>query len=197
MSTHVSIQEVLEAAIVRALATLSSNGVLPAHVELPLTITLERPKNRDHGDYATSIALALAKSAGIAPRDIATALQAALLADAAVSKDLAAVDIAGAGFLNLTLAKASQGGVIASILTSGSEFGKSSTLSLESRFEVQHLASLVPKLDITGLTSKILLQQSSQQTQNLKNFQKSNPFMHSAMPVMRSSLPISSVFSII
>jgi arginyl-tRNA synthetase len=129
MSTHVSIQEVLEAAIVRALATLSSNGVLPSHVELPLTITLERPKNRDHGDYATSIALALAKSAGIAPRDIATALQAALLADEDVSKDLAAVDIAGAGFLNLTLAKASQGGVIASILTSGSEFGKSSTLA--------------------------------------------------------------------
>ncbi len=124
-----SIQEELEGAILRALATLVSSGSLPAHTVLPTTITLERPKNRDHGDYATSIALALTKSAGVPPREIAQALQSALLSDAEVSKDLSAIDIAGPGFLNLTLAKASQGGVIATILNSGAEFGKSSTLS--------------------------------------------------------------------
>jgi arginyl-tRNA synthetase len=124
-----SIQEELEGAILRALATLVSNGSLPAQTVLPTTITLERPKNRDHGDYATSIALALTKSAGVPPREIAQALQSALLSDAEVSKDLSAIDIAGPGFLNLTLAKASQGGVIATILNSGAEFGKSSTLS--------------------------------------------------------------------
>ena len=124
-----SIQEELEGAILRALATLVSNGSLPAQTVLPTTITLERPKNRDHGDYATSIALALTKSAGVPPREIAQALQSALLSDAEVSKDLLAIDIAGPGFLNLTLAKASQGGVIATILNSGAEFGKSSTLS--------------------------------------------------------------------
>ena len=124
-----SIQEELEGAILRALATLLSNGSLPAQTVLPITITLERPKNRDHGDYATSIALALTKSAGVPPREIAQALQSALLSDAEVSKDLSAIDIAGPGFLNLTLAKASQGGVLATILNSGPEFGKSSTLS--------------------------------------------------------------------
>lgn len=124
-----SIQEELEGAILRALATLVSSGSLPAQTVLPTTITLERPKNRDHGDYATSIALALTKSAGVPPREIAQALQSALLSDAEVSKDLSAIDIAGPGFLNLTLAKASQGGVIATILNSGAEFGKSSTLS--------------------------------------------------------------------
>ena len=124
-----SIQEELEAGILRALATLKQSGSLPEHVELPASLTLERPKNRDHGDYATSIALVLAKSAGVAPREIAQALSTALLADATVSKDLSAVDIAGPGFLNLTLAKASQGGVIASILTQQGEFGKSSTLA--------------------------------------------------------------------
>ncbi len=124
-----SIQEELEGAILRALATLVSNGSLPAQTVLPTTITLERPKNREHGDYATSIALALTKSAGVPPREIAQALQSALLSDAEVSKDLSAIDIAGPGFLNLTLAKASQGGVIATILNSGAEFGKSSTLS--------------------------------------------------------------------
>ena len=124
-----SIQEELEAGILRALATLKQSGSLPENVELPTSMTLERPKNRDHGDYATSIALVLAKSAGLAPREIALALQAALLADDSVAKDLSAIDIAGPGFLNLTLAKASQGGVIASILTQQGEFGKSSTLA--------------------------------------------------------------------
>ena len=77
----VSIQELLEAGILRALDTLTHNGDLPAGLALPTELTLERPKNRDHGDYATSIALALAKSAGKQPRDIAQALQGALLDD--------------------------------------------------------------------------------------------------------------------
>ena len=124
-----SIQEELEGGILRALASLKANGSLPDQVTLPTSLTLERPKNREHGDYATSIALALATSAGLAPRDIALALQSALLSDPSVAQDLAAVDIAGPGFLNLTLAKASQGGVLATILNSGPEFGKSSTLA--------------------------------------------------------------------
>ncbi len=124
-----SIQEKLEAAILRALSSLRESGTLPAQAEIPTSLTLERPKNRDHGDYATSIALALAKSAGIPPREIATALQGQLLADGEIAQDLAGVDIAGPGFLNLTLAKASQGGTIEAILKSSSEFGKSSTLS--------------------------------------------------------------------
>ena len=124
-----SIQELLEAGILRALARLAERGELPADLTLPKELTLERPKNRDHGDYATSIALALAKSAGKPPREIAQALQAALLADSEISTNLSAVDIAGPGFLNLTLAKASQGGVIQQILSDGVRFGEGKSLT--------------------------------------------------------------------
>lgn len=123
-----SIQELLEAGILRALSSLAQNGEFPISLELPEEITLERPKNRDHGDYATSIALALAKSAGKSPRDIAAALQGALLSDSEISSHLTAVDIAGPGFLNLTLAKASQGGVIEQILSEGQSFGQGDSL---------------------------------------------------------------------
>ena len=78
-------------------------------------LTLERPKNRDHGDYATSIALALSKPSGIAPRKIAEIIVAGLK----VRKDIAALEIAGPGFVNITLDKGSQGGVIANILAAG------------------------------------------------------------------------------
>ena len=124
-----SIQELLEAGILRALARLAERGELPADLTLPIELTLERPKNRDHGDYATSIALALAKSAGKPPREIAQALQAALLSDPEISTNLSAVDIAGPGFLNLTLAKASQGGVIQQILSDGVRFGEGKSLT--------------------------------------------------------------------
>lgn len=123
-----SIQELLEAGILRALAGLQREGDFPASVSLPDQLTLERPKNRDHGDYATSVALALAKPSGKSPRDIAVALQKALMADSDISHHLVAVDIAGPGFLNLTLAKASQGGVIQQILSEGLAFGKGDSL---------------------------------------------------------------------
>lgn len=123
-----SIQELLEAGILRALAGLQREGDFPASVSLPDQLTLERPKNRDHGDYATSVALALAKPSGKSPRDIAVALQKALMADSEISHHLVAVDIAGPGFLNLTLAKASQGGVIQQILSEGLAFGKGDSL---------------------------------------------------------------------
>lgn len=123
-----SIQELLEAGILRALAGLQREGDIPASVSLPDQLTLERPKNRDHGDYATSVALALAKPSGKSPRDIAVALQKALMADSDISHHLVAVDIAGPGFLNLTLAKASQGGVIQQILSEGLAFGKGDSL---------------------------------------------------------------------
>jgi len=93
--------------------------------EIPSTLSLERPKNRDHGDYATSIALALAKPSGKAPRDIAEIIKKGLAGRA----EIAAVDIAGPGFLNITLAKSSQGGVIASILAQAKTFGHGAVMN--------------------------------------------------------------------
>ena len=84
------------------------------------TITLERPKNRDHGDYATSIALALAKVANKSPRDIAEIIKNGLSGNSAIEK----VEIAGPGFINVTLAKSSQGAVVVKILADGEKFGQ-------------------------------------------------------------------------
>ena len=92
--------------------------------EVPAVITLERPKNRDHGDYATSIALQLAKAAGKNPREIATILQAAITSIAGVVK----VDIAGPGFINITLDRASQAELVRTILSAGSKYGRGSVL---------------------------------------------------------------------
>ena len=63
-------------------------------------MTVERPKNRDHGDYATNVALQLAKAAGMPPRALAELLAARLREVAGI----AGVDVAGPGFLNITLA---------------------------------------------------------------------------------------------
>jgi arginyl-tRNA synthetase len=92
--------------------------------EVPAVITLERPKNRDHGDYATSIALQLARAAGKNPREIATILQAAIASIAGVVK----VDIAGPGFINITLDRASQAELVRTIIAAGNHYGRGSAL---------------------------------------------------------------------
>jgi arginyl-tRNA synthetase len=114
-------QEELSAAILAILGDLRDYLQCP----VPDSLTLERPKNRDHGDYATSIALALAKPSGKPPREIALRIQAAL----ATSSLVAAVDIAGPGFINITLASSGQASVIAAILASASSYGHSDTMA--------------------------------------------------------------------
>jgi arginyl-tRNA synthetase len=91
----------------------------------PESITLDRPKNRDHGDYATSIALQLAKSAGKNPREVAEILQ------GAISKitGVASVDIAGPGFINITLNRTNQAELVRTILTAGTSYGRGSSLN--------------------------------------------------------------------
>ncbi len=88
-------------------------------------IPLERRKNRDHGDYASSIALQLAKVAGKSPRDIATVLQSALAAEPNISK----VDIAGPGFINFTLNRASQAELVNVINQAGKKYGNGNSLA--------------------------------------------------------------------
>jgi arginyl-tRNA synthetase len=119
--SNLSIQDEISAAILQVLRDAHSQ----LNCDIPTSLTLERPKNRDHGDYATSIALALSKPSGIAPRKIAEIIVAGLKAH----KDIAALEIAGPGFVNITLDKGSQGGVIASILTTGKTFGHSNKLN--------------------------------------------------------------------
>jgi len=123
-----SVQSKVAAVILKALEIAKSEGQLPCDV--PSQLILDRPKNRDHGDYATSIALALAKEANMQPGVIAkvivkTLTDNKLLTTAGISK----VDIAGPGFINITLESASQGVVVTEILTAGKKFGTSNTLA--------------------------------------------------------------------
>jgi arginyl-tRNA synthetase len=91
----------------------------------PDAIVLDRPKNRDHGDYATSIALQLAKAAGKNPREVATLLQEAIASLPGVSK----VDIAGPGFINITLNRANQAELVRTILEAGASYGQGQSLA--------------------------------------------------------------------
>jgi len=119
--SNLSIQDEISAAILQVLRDAHSQ----LNCDIPTSLTLGRPKNRDHGDYATSIALALSKPSGIAPRKIAEIIVAGLQA----RKDIAVLEIAGPGFVNITLDKSSQGGVIANILSAGKSFGYGNKLN--------------------------------------------------------------------
>lgn len=108
------------AAVIRAavLAVLAERGADISIV--PQTVTVERPRNPEHGDYATNIALQLGKKAGIAPRDLAQDLADALVKDTGV----ASADIAGPGFLNIRLDSGAQGSLVATVIDTGEAFGQ-------------------------------------------------------------------------
>ena len=123
-----SVQSKVASAILNALGLAKKNGLI--NCQIPEQIILDRPKNRDHGDYATSIALTLAKAANLQPRVIAEVIiktlnENNLLVPAGISK----VEIAGPGFINITLESASQGSVVIEILTAGKKYGHGQSLA--------------------------------------------------------------------
>jgi arginyl-tRNA synthetase len=87
---------------------------------LPETVTVERPRNPEHGDYATNIAMQVAKKAGVAPRDLAGWLAEALTAH----ESIVSVDVAGPGFLNLRLDADAQGAIVHNVLSGGTGYGR-------------------------------------------------------------------------
>ncbi|KAD3436362.1 arginine--tRNA ligase [Arthrobacter yangruifuii] len=93
-------------------------------IELPGEVRVERPKNRDHGDWATNIALQLSKQAGMNPRQFAEILKGRLEQIDGVAK----VDIAGPGFLNITLDAGAAGELAKAIVDAGPAYGTSEIL---------------------------------------------------------------------
>lgn len=91
--------------------------------DLPDQVHVERPRQREHGDWATNIALQLAKKAKVAPRVIADELAKRL----SVTPGIAAVNVAGPGFLNITLDAAAAGELAKTILEAGAAYGTSQT----------------------------------------------------------------------
>jgi arginyl-tRNA synthetase len=113
--------EQLSAAIVRALSDLVDEGALVLPDGVPDRVVVERPKSREHGDYATNVALQLAKKAGRPPREIATELAQRLEA----VDGIASVDVAGPGFLNVRVEAGAQGVVAAQVVDAGTTYGAS------------------------------------------------------------------------
>jgi arginyl-tRNA synthetase len=106
-----------------AVAAVVDRGALA--VEVPSDVVVERPKNPEHGDYATNVALRLAKPAGRPPREVAELLAEELRAHPGVES----VDIAGPGFLNLVLAKDALGQIAVRAVTAGESYGRTDVLA--------------------------------------------------------------------
>ncbi|ALP34474.1 arginine--tRNA ligase [Corynebacterium pseudotuberculosis] len=106
--------------IKRTATTILESRGLDASV-LPETVVVERPRNPEHGDYATNVALQVAKKVGMNPRELGQLLVDALALDEAVAE----AGIAGPGFINIRLAAAAQGEIVAKILAAGEAFGHS------------------------------------------------------------------------
>jgi arginyl-tRNA synthetase len=106
-------------------ALVAVNAAQQLGLELPEHITVERPKSREHGDFATNIALVLAKSAGLPPQQLAQFL----VAELEQNPQLADISIAGPGFINVTLAATTQGEVARMVVEAGSAFGRGDALA--------------------------------------------------------------------
>ena len=113
------------AELVRSIAAevLARRG-LDASV-LPVSVTVERPRNPEHGDYATNLALRIAKRLGVPARELASWLAEAL----AATSDISAAEIAGPGFVNIRLATAAHGAIVREILAAGASYGHGDLLA--------------------------------------------------------------------
>ena len=124
----------LAAAVRSAVQVAVDDGDLA--VAVPSQVRVERPKVREHGDYATSVALQLAKGAGRPPREVAEAVALRLRATDGVSE----VDVAGPGFLNITLDSAAQGELARTVVTAGEAYGRSQNLAGH-RFNLEFISA--------------------------------------------------------
>lgn len=116
----------LSVALTASLQAAVEAGELAVPTEaVPAEVRVERPKNREHGDWATNIALQLAKPAGLNPRAVAELLKARIEAISGIAQ----VQIAGPGFLNITLDAAAAGALAKNIVEAGAHYGENQVLA--------------------------------------------------------------------
>ncbi|WP_067548888.1 arginine--tRNA ligase [Nocardia crassostreae] len=120
--TPVDLADLLRATAAKVLVERGSDPAV-----LPDEVKVERPRNPEHGDYATNLAMQVGKKAGMNPRDFANLLAEALSATEDI-EDIEVAEVAGPGFLNIRLAKAAQGAIIEKILAAGAEYGTGAAL---------------------------------------------------------------------
>lgn len=129
-----TIRESLEAVLYQALSSAVQAGALPLE-EVPQP-TLERPREEGHGDWACTVAMRLAKAARMNPRQVAQ-----ILVDNLPENELIeTVEIAGPGFINLTLANSVFQNVIAEVRAQGSDYGKS-TLPKPCKVDLEYVSA--------------------------------------------------------
>jgi len=116
--------EQLAEKILQVLNALADDGTITVEGGLPRELKVERPKNPEHGDYATNVAMQLGKRAGLNPRQFAELLAGRLQGDDAIT----AVEIAGPGFINIRVAADAQGKIAQAILDAGEKYGTSDSL---------------------------------------------------------------------
>jgi arginyl-tRNA synthetase len=114
-----NIFETFTSRIAGAIGRLQAAGSLPATLDLS-RVVVEPPRDASHGDLATNAAMALAKEAGMNPRQFADLLAPELRADA----DVESVTVAGPGFINLTLRRSVFEGVLRAALAAGADYGR-------------------------------------------------------------------------
>ena len=112
----------LSAAIARVLSELVASGAI-ANFDLG-EVVVERPKSRDHGDWATNVVMQYAGKAGMKPREFADALAPALAEVEGIDR----VDVAGPGFINITLSAGAAGAIAKQVVEAGEAFGLGSAL---------------------------------------------------------------------
>lgn len=118
--------EELAALIRTLLVDASAEGRLTLEGDdVPATVRVERPRSRDHGDWATNVAMQVAKKARMSPRDVAGVLAGALGAHEGIEE----VEVAGPGFINIRLAAASAGELARTIVEGGGSFGTNASLT--------------------------------------------------------------------
>ncbi len=94
-------------------------------VEVPADVPIDRPKSREHGDYATPVAMKLAKAARRPPREVAEIIARRL----AVTPGVAGVSIAGPGFLNISVETAAAASLVGRIVADGAAYGAGDALA--------------------------------------------------------------------
>ena len=115
----------LSTALLSVLDAVIASGELSVDsARRPSAVTVERPKGDDHGDYATNVAMQLAKPSGLPPRDVAKILAPHIEGLPGV----ASVEVAGPGFLNITLEAAAQGELARTIVSSAGGYGRSESM---------------------------------------------------------------------
>jgi arginyl-tRNA synthetase len=113
------VKEHLRELVAQSLLDLRRQGRLPADLPTP-DYVIERTRSREHGDYATNVALLLAKATGMKPRELAEVL----VANFGETQHVSRLEVAGPGFINFTISQPCRLATIRKVFEQGADYGR-------------------------------------------------------------------------